>query len=193
VPESFFVGYEVHVSSTVNSGGFGADNLKDQNPKTPWSSVGHNSEDENEWFAFWFPRQSVNMLELTPRRISEEAYGFPKTIDISYSDGPNDWQHIRTVPLSNPEDGSSNVLVSLDKTVTTDGLLVRATKLGTDDFNNYYFQMAGARASYRTVTFDEGEAKNAAVLFPTSLFFFGDEPDLHLPADEYGVLINKRL
>ncbi|WP_439621486.1 discoidin domain-containing protein [Gemmata sp.] len=184
--ETFFTGHEVGVSSTVSfRPGFDAKNIIDQNQKTAWSSVGHSSENHAEWFAFWFSKQRVNFLELTPRRVGGKANGFPQKIQIHYSAGPNDWRLVREVALNNPEDGSDGVLISLDKTVDTDGLLVTATKLRTDDFNNYHFQMAGARAGHRTLTFSETAAKNAALQLPSSLFFFGDEPDLLLPADEY--------
>jgi hypothetical protein len=186
ISESFFIGYAVHVSSTVSApAGFDASNLIDQNPNTSWSSAAHATADGDEEFAFWFAKQRVNFLELTPRRISGKAYAFPQTIKIFYSAGPNNWQFVREVGLNNPEDGSESVLISLDQTVETDGLLVHATKLRADDFHNYYFQMAGVRAGYRTLTFSEDDAKNAAIQLPSSLFFLGDEPDLHLPADEY--------
>lgn len=158
----------------------------DQNPNTAWSSVGHLTEEMAEQFVFWFAKHRVNFLELTPRRHNGKAYCFPKRIVIYYSAGPLDWQLVREVNLADPGENLDSVMVSLDRTIETDGFLVRASHLRTDNFgNNYYFQMAGARACYRTLEFDVDYAKSSAEQFPSSLFFFGDEPDSSLPADEY--------
>lgn len=194
--ETYYLGSVVHVSSTEP--GWDAVGLLDQKPNTVWSSVRSPTEEANEWFAFWWPdRQRVNLLELTPRRSTDgKAYCFPKKVQIHYAAGPNNWQLVREVDLNDPpplDPGTQpgSVLVSLDRTIETDGLRVTAKQLRIDDWNHYYFQMAGVRACYRTLTFDESRAKASAEEFPEHLFFFGDEPDTYLPADVYACVYDK--
>lgn len=180
--DTYYQNSQAQASSTAP--GWDATNIVDGHDDTAWSSAQSSSEDSQEHFGFWFGKNPVNFLELTPRRTNGRAYCFPQRIEILYSAGPNNPQFVREVELPDPGP-QEKVLVSLDRTIETDGLIVKAKRLRKDDGGKWYFQMAGARACFRSLKFDQPSATSAAERFPASLFFFGDEPDLFVPADEY--------
>jgi hypothetical protein len=193
------LGKIVHVSSDgAPDSTWKPENILDADPFSAWTSLPHSTPDAEEWFAFWFDRQAINCLELTPRTMDGKAYNFPEVVDIYRSAGPGLWKHVKTVHFNLdhvrnkqpkvPGQRPAPILVSLDGVIVTDGLWVVASRLTKDEGQSYYFQMAGARALHRTIPIDFVQtATAAATQFPQSLFFFGDEPDQNLPADEYAI------
>jgi len=193
--DTFFCGVDVEAGSTLPSPDWDERHIIDGDPSTVWSSARSSSPNANIYFAFWWGKQCVNGLELTPRRLHDgTALCFPSRIEIRASVGPNNWQFIGSFALDNPVPGSQSVIIPFDCTVEADGFMVSARQLRPDDNGSYYFQMAGARARYRSLDFNEAATHSLAAQFPTTLFFFGDEPNSggnSLPADEYARVYGK--
>jgi hypothetical protein len=161
--------------------------LYDQNPGSAWSSKGHTTADEKEWFAFWWgPTVRINAIRLYPRSENDAIYCFPEKVSIFYSKATGVWELIEEdIYLSSPSDPSSPIIIPLPRAIDTDGFMIKASTLRPDQFGNFYFQMAGASGFYRQMSIDSSKVRQYAELHPNSLFFLNDEPDLYISPDEY--------
>jgi hypothetical protein len=129
--------------------GWPASNLYDGNVGTSWSSNSHSSSANTEWLAFWWSQgmQPTNYVKLLPRYSGSTALAFPVSFTINYSNG-SQWVQVASY-TSYPTPGRGDwIVLPLPGTFNANGIQIVATTLGADNYQNYYFQLAEARAGY---------------------------------------------
>ncbi len=126
-------------------------NLHDGAAWSVWSTAVRASASGGDWVAFWWPQgvQTINSVRLLPRNVNGKALGFPTSFTLHWADhsgGSAVWRSIVT-STARP-DGVGWLTIALPHSVRTEGIVMMANTLGTDDYGSYVFQLAEARASY---------------------------------------------
>ncbi|MBM7568068.1 discoidin domain-containing protein [Paenibacillus sacheonensis] len=124
--------------------GWPAASAIDGNAGSAWSSANHVSAAAGESFTLTYGASyAFSQLKLTPRG---GGLAFPVDFKLQYS---TDGSTFVDIPgqsyTSYPNPGSKPQTFSFDP-VQAKALRIAATKLGPDDFGNYYFQLAEAAA-----------------------------------------------
>lgn len=134
-------------SSIVNSE-WPAANVIDATNTTAWSSGGHSSADAYEWLTVWHGQaKSTNYIRIVPRTTaSGVVYCVPEYIHIYYS-ANGTWNYLQTVNLPAYISRTGHTIDL--PTTTNDGYLLTTSRLRTDDYGNYYFQIAEVYSGLR--------------------------------------------
>ncbi len=133
------------VTATSNLTGWEPSHITDNNTGTVWSSNSHGTNPiGTEGFTITYSQKyAISKLVLTPR---SGGLAFPVDFKLQYSQDGSTFTDIpgqNYTSFSNP--GSASVTLSFDP-VFAKAIKLTATKLGPDDFGNYYFQLAEATA-----------------------------------------------
>ena len=112
-----------------------------------WSSAGRLSANSEEWLELRFGSTiGVNAIKLTPR--SPGGYGFPVDFKLQYYDGS--WCDIAGQSYTNYANPGTTPQEFKFPTVRASRVRLYVTKLGVDNYNNHYCQIAEISAT-RTV------------------------------------------
>lgn len=113
----------------------------DGSSTTFWSSIVHSTPEAPEWFAVDLgSEQIVRRISVVPR---SGGYGFPVDFRLEYSSDNQSWTLLPEQTYANfPRPGAGPVSFALDHALTARYIRLSATKLGADNFNNYYLQLA---------------------------------------------------
>ncbi|WP_309120216.1 discoidin domain-containing protein [Paenibacillus sp.] len=107
-----------------------------------WSSVNHATNGFTEYFTLVYPKKyTFTNLVLTPRT---DGWGFPVDFHLQYSTDGTTFINIPGQSYTNYPNPGSSVQTFTFSPVKAKALRAVATKLGPDNFNNYYFQLAEA-------------------------------------------------
>ncbi|HEY0826707.1 MAG TPA: discoidin domain-containing protein [Bacilli bacterium] len=131
--------YVISASSTLS--GWGATNALDGNNATSYSSVSSTSATTVQWLSLDVgATQPIQGVRLTPRT---DGLGFPVDFKFQSSNDGVSWSDISGASYTAyPNPGSTTKTFKFNSTVNTRYLRLYATKLGSDNFGNYYLQMA---------------------------------------------------
>ncbi len=135
--------YEAVASSSLS--GWNASSILDNNSETSWSSDAHSTAAHTEWIALYTgaPIQ-VSSVQITPRK---NGLGFPKDFKFQTSQNGMNWIDIPGSSYTEyPNPGSYAQHFKFSNTVEAQYIRMIATKLGADEFNNYYMQISDMKA-----------------------------------------------
>jgi hypothetical protein len=122
-------------------GGFSKANLTDNNVSTAWSSQLYSSANNTEWVSYRFAAATpVNFVKLETRFFTPQsrALGFPVNFRILALD-----TNTVLATYTNYTVPNTNAAVTLSFPVATvTGVKIEATQLGTEDNNNFVFQLS---------------------------------------------------
>lgn len=134
--------------------GWPVKNAIDGDTLSCWSSTVHTDKSNNtEWISFSFSTQAVNYVKVRPRYwAGNHCLGFPVVFTVQYYNGSS-WREFNSF-INYPTPFRDNwIILPLNYTtngtsVTTNGIKITATQLGTDNNNNYVFQLCEVQAGY---------------------------------------------
>lgn len=119
----------------------GAENAVDNNADTFWSSQMYTNPNAEEWISLKFESDTVvNGVTVVPRRPG--ALCFPINFKFQYSNDGQNWNDIdgqNYTDYKNP--GDCTLTFKFNNSVTAKYIRMLATKLSTDNYGNYYFQL----------------------------------------------------
>lgn len=87
------------------------------------------------------PKVRVNAVSMKARMVNGIVRGFPQSYFI-YVASPDNSSWIYVNRYTNQPDSTGRVMIKLDQTYTTNGIMIWPELLGKDANNNYYFQLA---------------------------------------------------
>ena len=130
-------------SSTFNDS-LNARNVMDNDNTTFWSSTQQASQSTSQTIHVDMgATYKVGRIKLTPR---SSGFGFPVDFKFQYSINGSTWIDISGQSYTNyPNPGSSERTFTLATAVDARYIRLSASKIGTDNFNNFYLQMAEMR------------------------------------------------
>ena len=134
----------VTASSEFTSAGLGAANAIDGDLDTFWSSAPGSTETTNQWITVdTGTNRMVKRVTLTPRQPSEVAY--PNTFSIQVSTDNSTWitadLDIHQYRLESP----TQYVYDFNEPIYGRYVRVNATRIGRDDSNNFYMQLADVK------------------------------------------------
>jgi hypothetical protein len=109
---------------------------------TFYSSSEHKDSKHEEWLQIDLGKKQygINLVRLYPR---EHGYGFPQNFKIQYSDNGKTWTDVPEAAFTDYKNsGWDQVKVHFPSAVNARFIRLLATKLGTNESNNYSLQIA---------------------------------------------------
>jgi hypothetical protein len=129
----------VTASSTYNSS-WAASNAADGNPGTAWSTQYHGSANNTEWIQLHMPgNPTFNTVVLMGR--NDVPYCFPVDFQIQVWNGSTWLTRVQETGFPQPAIPGTPVAFTWGFSDTTTDVRILATKLGPDQFGNYYMQL----------------------------------------------------
>jgi len=110
-----------------------------------WASAGHVGPYYVEWIAVEFDETApIAGVILTPRTIGSTVYAYPRDyrIEYSYDENGTYWFPVAGASFENQPTPTGPVTHLFAGEIVARRIRVRATELTTDDYGNYYFQLA---------------------------------------------------
>ncbi|MCQ6562743.1 discoidin domain-containing protein [Paenibacillus mendelii] len=131
-------------TATSSISGWGPERLSDYDANTVWSSDRQPAASSTQSFTLTYSvKTPINKLVLTPR---PGGLAFPVDFTIKYSENGTTFTTIPGQSYTNYANPGSTQQTFEFEPVQAKAIRVEATKLGTDDFGFYYFQMGNATA-----------------------------------------------
>lgn len=133
---------KTNVNASTYISGMEATKAIDNNNETCWSSTGHGSNPmETEWISVDTGTiNSIGEIEVVPR---VAGYGFPVDFKFQFSTDGISWTDVPGQSYINyPNPGSTIQRFTFGSNISARYIRIHATKLGPDNFGDYYFQLA---------------------------------------------------
>jgi len=140
----------ITASSTLTST-YAATKANDGNVSTFYSSVSHVGASNTEWLQvdLGAKQYAINTVRLTPR---VNGYGFPTDFKFQYSDDASTWMDVTNASYKNYSNpGGKEIDFSFILPVNARYMRLYATKLSSDDNNNFYLQIVEMKVDQKYV------------------------------------------